>query len=266
MTGDGIRTNLAVKGNATKAKDTDAKLAKATSDYQRYIAEQADELVVRTTEFVNAVKAGKLDEAKALYPVARTPWERIEPAAESFGDLDPKIDGREDVIDQGMEFTGYHRVERDLWQDGLRPDSAAIADRLLADVKELVTKVKSIELTPLQIANGAKELLDEVATGKITGEEDRYSHTDLWDFDANVDGAEAAIFALRPVIAERDAALASTLDERFDAVEELLKTHRVGDGYKLYTQLTEADVKKLAEAVDALGEPLSKVAGVVAAR
>jgi iron uptake system component EfeO len=209
------------------------------------------------------VKAGKVDLAKALFPVARTPWERIEPVAESFGDLDPRIDGREDVIDEGMEFTGFHRLERDLWQDGLQPDSAAIADRLLADVKEVVAKAKTVELTPVQLANGAKELLDEVATGKITGEEDRYSHTDLWDFAANVDGAEAAIGALRPVVAERDAALASTLDERFEAVEELLETHRSGDGFKPYTELTEADVKKLAEAVDALGEPLSKVAGVV---
>ena len=263
MTGDGIRVAVAVRGSAAKAKDSDAKLAEATAGYQHYVAEQADELVAKTTEFVEVVKAGKVDLAKALFPVARTPWERIEPVAESFGDLDPRIDGREDVIDEGMEFTGFHRLERDLWQDGLQPDSAAIADRLLADVKEVVAKAKTVELTPVQLANGAKELLDEVATGKITGEEDRYSHTDLWDFAANVDGAEAAIGALRPVVAERDAALASTLDERFEAVEDLLETHRSGDGFKPYTELTEADVKKLAEAVDALGEPLSKVAGVV---
>ncbi len=89
--------------------------------------------------------------------------------------------------------------------DGLQADSDKIADQLLVDVKEIVAKAKTVELTPLQLANGAKELLDEVATGKITGEEDRYSHTDLWDFRSNVDGSQAAIAALRPVVEQKDA-------------------------------------------------------------
>jgi iron uptake system component EfeO len=264
MKGDGIRGDFAVNGSTGAAKDADAKLAEATTSYQRYVNSQADALITKTTEFVDAVKAGKVDEAKALFPIARIYWERIEPVAESFGDIDPKIDGREEVIEEGMEFTGFHRLERDLWQDGLQADSSAIADRLLADVTELVGMAKSVELNPLQLANGAKELLDEVATGKITGEEDRYSHTDLYDFRSNVDGSQAAIAALRPVLEERDAALVSTLDERFAAVDTLLETYRSGDGFKLYTELTPDDIKGLAEAVDALGEPLSKVAGVVA--
>lgn len=264
MKGDGIRGGFTVKGSAGAAKDADAKLAEATASYQRYVNSQADALITKTTEFVNAVKAGKVDEAKALFPVARIYWERIEPVAESFGDIDPKIDGREEVIEEGMEFTGFHRLERDLWQDGLQADSSAMADRLLADVTELVGMAKTVELNPLQLANGAKELLDEVATGKITGEEDRYSHTDLYDFRSNVDGSQAAIAALRPVLMERDAALVATLDERFAAVDDLLETYRSGDGFKLYTELDEDDIKGLAEAVDALGEPLSKVAGVVA--
>jgi len=264
MKGDGIRGDFAVNGSAGAAKDADAKLAEATTSYQRYVNSQADALITKTTEFVDAVKAEKVDEAKALFPIARIYWERIEPVAESFGDIDPKIDGREEVIEEGMEFTGFHRLERDLWQDGLQADSSAIADRLLADVTELVGMAKSVELNPLQLANGAKELLDEVATGKITGEEDRYSHTDLYDFRSNVDGSQAAIAALRPVLEERDAALVSTLDERFAAVDTLLETYRSGDGFKLYTELTPDDIKGLAEAVDALGEPLSKVAGVVA--
>ena len=98
-----------------------------------------------------------------------------------------------------MAFTGYHRLEKDLWVDGLQADSGQIADQLMTDIKDLQSRVATVELTPVQLANGAKELLDEVATGKITGEEDRYSHTDLWDFKANVEGSQAAVAALRPV-------------------------------------------------------------------
>jgi iron uptake system component EfeO len=133
----------------------------------------------------------------------------------------------------------------------------------MVDINDLVTRVQTVELTPVQLANGAKELLDEVSTGKITGEEDRYSHTDLWDFKANVEGSQGAVAALRPVIDEKDPALGPTLDQRFKAVEDLLESYRAGDGYKLYTELTPDDTRKMSEAVDALGEPVSQVAGVV---
>jgi iron uptake system component EfeO len=130
-------------------------------------------------------------------------------------------------------------------------------------MKDLQNRVKTVELTPVQLANGAKELLDEVATGKITGEEDRYSHTDLWDFKANVEGSQAAVAALRPVIDEKDPTLGPILDQRFAAVDQLLEGYRSDDGFKLYTELKPEDTKKMAEVVDALGEPVSKVAGAV---
>jgi iron uptake system component EfeO len=266
MQGKGIRGDFTITGDAKKATDTDSQLAAATASYKQYVNAQIVALVDKTKEFTTAVKAGDVEKAKALYPVARIYWERIEPVAESFGDIDPKVDSREDGLEEGQSFTGYHRLEKDLWVSGLQPDSSAIADQLQSDIEDLATRAKTVELTPLQLANGAKELLDEVATGKITGEEDRYSHTDLWDFRSNVDGSQAAINALRPVIQERDATLLSTLDEKFAAVDAVLEKHRVGDGFTLYTDLTEADIKEMSEAVDALGEPISQVSEVVAGK
>jgi iron uptake system component EfeO len=264
MVGDGIRAPFTVTGQAQRSVDQNTQLAEATAGYKRYVTSQIEALVPRTQEFVDLVKTGQVDQAKALFPIARTYWERIEPVAESFGDIDPKIDGREDdERDPGVQFTGYHRLEKDLWVDGLQPDSPAIADQLMTDINELATRVQTVELTPVQLANGAKELLDEVSTGKITGEEDRYSHTDLWDFKANVEGSQGAVAALRPVIDEKDPTLGPVLDERFAAVDALLEEYRVGDGYKLYTELTEDDIRRMAEAVDALGEPVSQVAAVV---
>jgi iron uptake system component EfeO len=266
MVGDGIRAPFTVTGNAQRATDQNAKLAAATAGYTRYVSSQVSALVPKTQEFVNAVKTGDVNQAKALYPVARTYWERIEPVAESFGDIDPKIDGREDdERDPGVAFTGYHRLEKDLWVTGLQPDSAAMADRLQADIQDLANRTTTVELTPVQLANGAKELLDEVATGKITGEEDRYSHTDLWDFEANVQGSQAAVSALRPVIDEKNPQLGTTLDQRFSDVDNLLEGYRQGDGFVLYTSLTEEDKKKMTAAVDALSEPVSQVAGAVTA-
>jgi iron uptake system component EfeO len=262
MIGKGIRGALTVSGSAAPLTD-DAKLADATASYSRYVRSQTDALLPKTEEFVAAVKAGDVAKAKALFPIARTYWERIEPVAEIFGDLDPKIDGREEVIEEGMEFTGFHRLEKDLWGSGDVSKDGAIADQLLVDVKEIVAKANAEKLSPLQLANGAKELLDEVATGKITGEEDRYSHTDLWDFNANLEGSQAAISALRPVLEERDPALVKTLDTEFANVETALGKYREGDGWKLHNQLSQADLKGLSDAINALAEPVSKVAAVI---
>jgi iron uptake system component EfeO len=263
MVGKGIRGPLKVTGTAVKLSD-DAKLAQAAKDYGRYVKSQTDALLVKTQEFVDAVKAGDIGKAKSLFPVARTYWERIEPVAETFGDLDPAIDAREDGIEPGAEWTGFHKIEKDLWVTKDISEDGPLADKLMADVKKIVELANSEQIQPLKLATGAKELLDEVATGKITGEEDRYSHTDLWDFAANMEGSQAAVAALRPVLDERNPALAKQLDEKFAAAEAVLGKHRKSDGWKLHTELTKADLKELSDAINALAEPISKVAAVVA--
>jgi iron uptake system component EfeO len=262
MIGDGIRSKFTVTGSAAPLT-ADAKLADATTSYSRYVKSQTDTLLVKTEEFVTAVKAGDVAKAKALFPVARTYWERIEPVAEIFGDLDPKIDGREDVVEEGLAFTGFHRIEKDLWTTGDISKDGPIADQLLTDVKEIVAKANAEKLSPLQLANGAKELLDEMATGKITGEEDRYSHTDLWDFAANLDGSKAAIAALRPALEERAPDLVAKLDTATKNVETVLAKHRKGDGWKLHTELSKDELKELSDALNALAEPVSHIAAAI---
>jgi iron uptake system component EfeO len=262
MVGDGISSAFTVTGSA-EPLSADAKLADAVANYQGYVQAQADQLEIVSKQFTDAVRAGDIDEAKRLFPIARAPYETIEPVAESFGDLDPAIDAREGDTEPGVEWTGFHVLEKHLWVDGNISGDAALADKLDADIAALVALVRDVELNPLQIANGAKELLDEVATSKITGEEDRYSHTDLWDFAANVAGAKAAVDTLRPALSERDAALMSDVDEAFTAVQELLDTHQVGDGYVLYTELSQDEIQALADAVSALAEPISKVAAAI---
>jgi len=264
MVGDGIKTTFTVSGSAA-ALSSDEKLAFAVTNYKEYVQSQANLLAPKTKEFTDAVRAGDVARAKSLYPVARSYYEAIEPVAESFGDLDPAIDARDGDVDPGTEWTGFHVLEQHLWVSGDISKDKALADKLDADVAKLVSLVKTVELKPLEIANGAKELLDEVATSKITGEEDRYSHTDLWDFAANVAGVKAAVDALRPALTARDAALMSDVDAKYAVLEDLLGKQKVGDGYKLYTALTPAETKGLADSISGLAEPISKVAAAISA-
>ncbi len=138
-----------------------------------------------------------------------------------------------------------------------------MADQLVADTQDLATRVESVTFKADQLGNGAKELLDEVATGKVTGEEEFWSHTDLWDFQANVDGARLAYQALRPIVLIKDKDLAATLDEEFASLQTELDKYKTADGFQYYTQLTPEQVKELSDSVNALGEPLSQLTAVV---
>jgi iron uptake system component EfeO len=266
MIGDGIRKDFVVTGQAVQVGD-DAQVRQSVEDYKRYVVGQSDALVPATEAFAAAVKAGDVVKAKALYPTTRTFWERIEPVAESFpNDLDPRVDLREADLTPGQKWTGFHRLEKDLWVSGIQPDSAAVADQLVADVKELNAAVKAPEWTigVTQIAGGAQGLLDEVAATKITGEEDIFSHTDLWDFDANVEGSRTAIASVRPILDERNPDLGKRVDQRFDDVEALLAKYRSGDGFVSYTTVTEPQRQELSRAIDALSKEVSQVQGAVA--
>ncbi|HEX8754185.1 MAG TPA: iron uptake system protein EfeO [Solirubrobacterales bacterium] len=253
---------LTVTG-ATRATSTPA-AEKAVGAYRRYLERNAAELLARTRPFLAAVAAADVARAKTLYATARTPYERIEPVAESFGDLDALIDARENEAPKG-EWGGFHRIEKALWAEGTTRGMVPVAHRLLNDGEELASKVRTVDLQAAQIANGANELLGEVSASKITGEEERYSHTDLADFEANVEGAQAAFKAVAPLLGASDAGLTKGIEADFEAVYAELKPYRRGAGFVPYTALDQADTRRLAQSIDALAEKLSQVPAPVAA-
>lgn len=267
MKGHGVRQKLTVTGSGAVAKRNPA-LDKAVADYREYAQEQADATVPLARTFADAVKAGDLEAAKKAYAPSRLGWERTEPIAESFGDIDPKTDTRADGLEEGQKWTGWHRLEKSLWADKKTgATEAALADQLVADLTDWQKRVGKAEITPTSMANGAKELLDEVATGKVTGEEDRYSHTDLVDFKANVEGAQKAYELLKPVASKNDQALTAELDKQFAALDTLLDKFRSGGkasyDFVSYDKVTADQRKELSDAVNALAEPLSKLAAAV---
>jgi len=257
-TGTLTATGAAASSTGAASASVDA----AVVAYRTYIETKTDQLVARTRVFTAAVLAGDQERARSTFAWAREPYEAIEPVAEAFGDLDPEIDARANDVPANT-WTGFHRLEKALWVDRSLAGMAPVATKLRADVAKLHALVRTVELDPAQIANGATELLGEVSKSKITGEEDRYSHTDLWDFRSNVDGAQAAFVALRPLLAERDPALAALIAARFGAVDRALDPYRRGSGFVPYTDLDDNDTRTLSSTIDALAEPLSKVAGTV---
>jgi iron uptake system component EfeO len=233
-------------------------LDRAVADYDAYVERETAAFVEATDTFLAEVEAGDIEAAKAAYPAARVHFERIEPVAGAFGDLDPDIDGREGDIPPS-DWGGYHRIEKALWventTDGLEPT----IKELRSDVANLDDIAIKADFDPVEIATGSVDLLAEVSASKITGEEERYSHTDLWDFEANVAGAEAGFEALEPALEQADPELVDEIEREFEAMYALLDEHREGEGFVLYNSLSESQTQALAQQIDTLGEPLSLV-------
>ncbi|QIW15703.1 iron ABC transporter substrate-binding protein [Pasteurellaceae bacterium RH1A] len=246
-----------------------ADFSKETEAYKQFVIAQIDNLVTDTEKFVGYLKQGDVQKAKQIYPLARMYFERSEPIAESFGDLDPRIDARlADLAEEGKtekDWSGFHKIEKVLWEQNTTKGTEATADQLLKDVKELRAKIPTAEVTPELMITGAVDLLNEVSTSKVTGEEEIFSKTDLYDFKANIEGAEKIFEIFRPAVEAKNKDLAKDIESKFAAVNMLLDKHNQAKGsfdYVGYDKLSEADIKALAEAVNKLGEPLAQM-GVI---
>ncbi|SLK06192.1 iron uptake system component EfeO [Paenibacillus sp. RU5A] len=263
-------TPVAQSENQTSTETTDAADQEATGSdyttavdgYRAFAIEQIDEFVKQTEKFTDAVKAGDLETARSLYAPARMYYERIEPVAEALGDLDPNIDARDGDV-EAADWRGFHRIEKSLWEDKTTEGMTDFADTLLSDAKLLRAKVETMDIDASLMVTGAVELLNEVSSSKVTGEEERYSHTDLYDFAANVEGAREIYNLLKDDLAAKDKDLNQQIADRFDALEKELAPFKDGDGYVSYEKLKDEDVKKLSQNLDALAEPLSNMGQVL---
>jgi iron uptake system component EfeO len=296
MVGDGVgKAEFTVTGDRVEVTGEDAEQKQQAVDlYAAFVKDQVGQLVPAVDTFVAAYESGDDDAARAQFPQVRAYYERIEPVAEALGDLDPRIDFREvDAVADGLDWTGFHRIEKDLWvpaQDALNADGetpawqdwapstpeerAGYGDQLIADAQELYDYVHSDDFTTALedqgiggISNGAIALLDEVATGKISGEEDWWSGTDLYDFAANVEGSKMAFSLVQDFAASQGSegkTLVSEIEDGYAALESALAKHgSLTDGFVAYSDLTEDDKREFTDLINALAEPLSQLTGTV---
>lgn len=259
---------LRVKGEAGQASEAGniLALAQPIAQYKAYVSAETAALVKETAAFTAAIKAGDLEKAKALYAPTRQHYERIEPIAELFSDLDNSIDAREDDFEQKASdpnFTGFHRLEKGLFSDNSTKGLEKLADKLNADVADLQTRISELAFPPGKVVGGAAALIEEVAATKISGEEERYSRTDLWDFQANIDGAQKIVELLRPQLSKESPALLAKIDENFKKVDLILSKYRTQSGFESYEKLTDSDRTALKGPITTLAEDLAKLRGVM---
>jgi iron uptake system component EfeO len=254
-------------------------LEKAATEYKAYATAQVDDLVKVVKVFTDAVRANDLQAAQAAYAPSREPWERIEPLAELVENIDAATDSRVDDFSgvDDPKFTGWHRLEYLLFEKNTTEGGAPFADQLDKDIATLKDEFAKVEVAPINVAKGAAELIEEVSQGKMTGEEDRYSKTDLWDFNANLEGSQTAIDKLTPALNTADPKLLSAITAGFSQVFDTMRPLRQGDGWVLFctensefpsplcpaVTVTPQVLDALKAQIAGLSENLSKVPGAL---
>ena len=241
-------------------------LVKPVSDYKIYVSVQTQQLVDGTRAFVAAIKRDDITKARALYAPTRVYYESVEPIAELFSDLDTAIDSRADDHEKKENdpaFTGFHRIEYGLYSQNSTANLGPLADKLMKDVLDLQTRIQGLVFPPSKVVGGAAVLMEEVAATKISGEEDRYSHTDLWDFQGNVDGAKKIVTLFEPMIRKQDPAFANKINVNFATVDAILAKYKTADGFQTYDKLSAVDRKALVGPVQTLAEDLSQLRGLL---
>lgn len=274
----------------------------AVAAYINFVKNEVAELVPKVDELVAAYVAGDDETARELFAPTRVHYERIEPIAEALGVLDPRIDYREidylaeaDLLAEDdptfTEWLGFHRMEKDLWPpaegdvqpdgapatEGWEPstpeDRARIGELLVADINALYEAlhapdfIETNEVSIATVSNGAAGLLEEIAVGKVTGEENWWSHYDLYDFQANLEGARIAFDLVAPIAerkGEEGQALVAEINTQFDNLQAELNTFgNLEDGFVLYSTVTADQQRDLIGAIDATREPLSRLTSAV---
>ncbi len=259
VTGDG--------GESSAPSDlrVDAVALQANVDeYTAYLSSQLREMVTANAALRDAIAAGDLDLAKTLYMPSRVQWERIEPIAELFPDLDGSMDARADDFEAGehdTDFTGWHKLEWLMFEAGTLDGAEPVAAKLVADIDSLAVVLTQVEIDAATMVNGSAGLIEEAANGKITGEEERYAKTDLQTFASNVEGAKVIVDINAALLQSVDRPLHDAIIASFDSIDAGLSAYDNGDGtYKSYDQLTDADRRPLQAELATLSENLAKVA------
>ncbi|MDP7701275.1 iron uptake system protein EfeO [Mycobacterium sp. TY815] len=270
---------LTVTGRAPAPADgpVAAMFAKGAKDFAPYVVNQMTQLNDAVRALDAAVQSGNVENAKAAYAQARPFYERVQSSVDGYllpgftvgdnaGNLDYLIDMQEATpVDPKVGWKGFHAIERDLWQAGaITAGTKALSTELVSNIGTLTTTATTLQFRPEDLANGAADLIEDVYNTKITGQEEAFSHLDLVDFAANVEGAQHAYSLLRPGLERIDSSLVQQIDQQFQDVLAMLGHYRdpaVLGGYRVYTSdLRERDTPKLTAVVVPLHQSLSAVA------
>ncbi|MBK5437529.1 MULTISPECIES: iron uptake system protein EfeO [unclassified Pseudomonas] len=246
-----------------KAKPSMVAFIGPLSEFRVYLSSQGSALVKAVTALEQAIEAGDLTQAQALYVPAREAYQRLAPASQRLAELDNAINARADYFEkreQDPAFSGFHRLEYGLFQqrnlDGLTP----VAQRLVTDVTSLKQQLLAQSLPPEQLVSIVVRNLNSLADVRAaSGEEERYSHIDLNGFAANLDAARKVVDLMRPLLTKSAEPLLPGIDSAITALDAQLNGLKVDGRYATYDSVTADQRKQIADKAKALAVALDGI-------
>jgi len=230
----------------------------ALAEYKVYLTLQTGELQGAAQSLDDAIKAGDLAQARALYGPAHQTYRRIEPMAALFSDLDTRINARAQYFEKREAdpgFTGLHRIEYSLYVQNSAAGLAPVADRLVADIGTLEQRLAGQSIQPSQLAGSAATLLRRLAGSIAAGGDGQYSHDEPAALQGTLDGTRKIASLLAPLLAKAAPALQKDLDRRFTDLDAALAPYREGE----HVSLDKTQRDALAGPTAALAKDFGKV-------
>ena len=247
-TAESVETSFTVSGGSPAAPISTAGSAEA---YLDWVHTTTTAVLDATRELATAFDAGD-PTAREQYVAGRTLWSSLRPATQRFPELLPSIENRESDLVAGERLTGWHALEKDLWAPaGYEPMGAAertaLSARLVADITEVAERIlaPTFAMDAVEIAAGAQGLLDAASRSLIDNDE-RWSHAEFALVQGDLDGATAALDALRPGLTTGAPALLETVETRAASLQEALDS-------------ADPDRREVAIGIDALATGLSEL-------
>ncbi|OMQ39506.1 iron uptake system protein EfeO [Pseudomonas putida] len=233
------------------------------SEYRVFLSRQGSALIKAVTALEQAIAAADLGQAQALYLPARAAYQRLAPAAQRLGQLNNAINARADYFEkreQDPGFVGFHRLEYALFEQRNLDRLAPLAQRLLTDVTSLKQQLLAQSLAPEQLVSIVVRNLDNIAQVRAhSGEEERYSHSDLNGFAGNLDASRKVVELLRPLLGKSDAPLLTNIDTALADFAAELDGFKVDGGYASYDSVSPAQRQQIADKAKALAAALDAI-------
>ncbi|PMY44807.1 MULTISPECIES: iron uptake system protein EfeO [Pseudomonas] len=233
------------------------------SEFRVYLSSQGTALIKAVSALEQAIQAGDLAQAQALYLPARAAYQRLAPAAQRLGELDNSINARADYFEkreQDPGFVGFHRLEYALFQQRDLSGLAPIAQRLLSDVTRLKQQLLAQSLPPEQLVSLVARAQRSIAEVRASsGEEERYSHSDLNGFAANLETTRKVVDLLRPLLAKPAAPLLAQIDSALGALDSQYGALRSAGGYASYDSVGADQRKRIADQAKVLADALDGI-------
>jgi iron uptake system component EfeO len=252
---------------------TENDLIAVTQKYEAYVKSQIPTLIKLTDQLSTQVKGGELAAARAAWLPAHLEYERLGAAYDAFGDLDASINETPNGLPgriKDKDWTGFHRIEYGLWHSespaSLTPQTKALSTA----VHGLASQFATAQIDPLDVSIRAHEITENAVQFELTGETDFGSHTNLATVRANLDGTQAVLGIIRPVLAGRDSQLPALTTELSRAEADLDRLHpgrsEGSSGWPALTDLPIRDREQINADLSELSELLAPIASILEPR